>query len=284
MAHTLDCLADIRGITDSLSDRTYRHFEIEVNLFSANKAVIGDKLLITEFTEALGSRFEEFTDVIVDISAFPRVLMYYLLAHLWRERRTGQNLFAVLTDVGMVVPIEERGYFNPGYILEPPESLRGETYRLWIPILGGSHERLMKIHNFLRPTEVFPILPFPSDDPRVGDEIMLKSRDLFDMWKVPFTNIMYACKSVPFDVYRKISEIVDAYDGIIEKRSMVVSALSGRSLSLGVLLAALRCNLSVCHIQPVTYHMDPVVRRELKNICASAEPTLFWLDGEVYGH
>jgi hypothetical protein len=280
---TRECLTQTREITDRLSSHIYhRHYEIEVNLFSNDDAVVGGNLLIAEFDEAVGGRFAEFTDVIVDISAFPRLLMYSLLAHLWRRRLPRQNLFAVLTDVNITGAPRDTDYVEPVFIFGPKGSLRPEPYRLWIPVLGEKKEAIEKIYEFLRPTEVFPILPFPSTDPRRGDEIMLKNREFFDRSKVPFSNVMYASGHVPFDVFRKIREIVESYAGVVQSEAIIVSALSGRRLSLGVLLAALHCDLRVCHIQSTSYRMDSETRRSLQNACDTANSTIYWLDGELY--
>jgi hypothetical protein len=280
--HTRECLAAVRRITDALSGANYAHYEIEVNLFSDTREIIGAELLKEEFETAVGSRLSEFTEVIIDISAFPRVLMYSLLTHLWKKRQPGQNLFAVLTDVDINVPIVESAYFDPVFIFTPDDSLP-EDHSLWIPILGNNPEPLQQIYEFLEPADVFPILPFPSRDPRRGDEIILKNKHLFETWKVPFTNIMYASAHVPFDIYRKIHEVVQSNARICEMSgsSIVVSAISGRSLSLGVLLAALQCNLKVCHIQPSTYKV-PGQRPLLWEACGRATQTIYWLNGEVY--
>ena len=71
--------------------------------------------------------------------------------------------------------------------------------------------------------------------------------------------MLYASGSIPWDVFRKIADFVESQAGLRRDTSVVVSALSGRSLSLGVLMAALWCDLFVCHAQPTTY---TILRRE----------------------
>ena len=292
---TYECLEDIDSITGALSGAAYWHDQLEVNLFDHTGGYEGHRRLVADVFSELNLQFSDFTDVIVDISAFPRSLMYGLLSRLREELKPNQNLFAVLSEVSCGVDIQEWGYSDPHYIISP-SSRAGIGYfptpTIWIPILGGSTTRLENIYRFLsskgagsvknHAMEVFPIVPFPTRDPRLGDQIVLRARKLFDEWGVPFSNIMYACGDVPFDIYRKIHDVVERYRSFMNTNEMVVSALSGRSLSLGVLLAAWQHNLPVCQIQPKTYKLISPNRAVLREAALKASVTLFWLSGEVY--
>lgn len=281
-AYTEECLERIRYTTAGLRGPEFRHFEIEVNMFSESRELVGDSLLIDEFSASCGAGLADYTDIIVDISAFPRALMYALLGWLWKRRGLGQNLFAALTSVPVQPEIEEWGYTIPRYMLGGPEPPKDSNI-VWIPVLGGRIERFEYIHDFLRPSDVFPIIPFPAKDPRLGDDIILKAREpLFEKWRVPFTNVMYASGEIPFDVFRKIHDIVRDYTDFRDTLCMVISALSGRSLSLGALLAALWNDIPICHSQPTTYRITPEARDECKLTADTATPMLYWLDGELY--
>ena len=282
---TIECLAEIEAICGSLPGARFRHDQLEVNLFDSGGGYDGHRRLVSAFTQAFTESITVYTDIIVDISAFPRSLMYSVLTRLRRDTKPLQNLFAVLSEVSIAVDMQEDGYSDPHYIVPP--SGRAATDHptqpvVWIPVLGGAIERLAKIYDYLKPKEVFPIVPFPTRDPRAGDRIVLRSRQLFDEWHVPFANIMYACGDVPFDIYRKIHDIVSRYRSFMRTDEMVVSALSGRSLSLGVLLAAWQHDLPVCQIQPKTYRLASPSREELRLAALKASVTLFWLSGEIY--
>jgi len=282
---THDSLKDIDQISWGLNAAKYHHDHLEVNLFDSKGTYDGHKKLVSDFTAEFGNTLRDYTDVVIDISAFPRSLMYALLTRVQEQLTPMQNLFAVLSEVPVPVDIREQGYSDPHYIIPPGSRGDGDGGRepmIWIPILGGSTERLHNIYTYLSPKEVFPIVPFPTQDPRTGDHIVLRSRKLFDDWHVPFSNIMYACGDVPFDIYRKIHDIVERYRSFMSTDRMVVSALSGRSLSLGVLLAAWLHNLPVCQIQPKTYKLISPSRDDLKRATARANVTLYWLSGEIY--
>lgn len=281
--YTAECLRNIHAILRSLSGDRFRHYEVEVNMFSDRGNLVGDQILLREFEDCLKGRLEEYTDVIVDISAFPRTLVFALLSLLWHRRPT-KNLFAVLTETpDVAVKIEEDDHGSPTTL--GGAKLDFNSRILWIPVLGGALMRFKKIKEFLNPFDIVPIIPFPARNPRVGDNIILAARNLFSDWDIPFRNVMYASAENPFDVFRKIQDIVDKYRRVFGPQfSIVVSALSGRSLSLGVLLAALHSDLVMCHAQPKSYFIKPGVRKQLWRTCDNVMPTLYWLDGELYSY
>jgi hypothetical protein len=278
--YTRESLHSIRSLRRHLDAKGLQHYEIEVNLFKRDGTITGDSRLLEEFEDIYGgSRLDSYTDILVDISAFPRSLIYTLLAHLWRRRRYGQNLYACLTDGGPNV-ITVTDFTSPAYWLVGERGVEGP--KVWIPVLGSDVERFQAIYEFLRPDDVYPIVPFPAANPRSGDDILLSARRLFDQWDVPFGNVMYASGDVPFDVFRKIHDIVSNYEGLKRDLSIVVTPLAGRTLSLGVLLAALWCDLDVCHVQPTTYTIAENGREALKRWSETAVPTLYWLNGSIY--
>lgn len=280
--YTQECLNQIRNLINRMSDDSFKHTEIEVNMFSRSKQLIGEELLIDEFQDCFASKFDSYTDIILDISAFPRTLMYALLSYLWGLRKRGQNLFAVLTETPSVVTVDESDYVAPSFMFGQDNAIKEKSI-IWIPVLGGRIERFENIHEFLKPDEIFPIIPFPSKDPKAGDHILLNSRvQLFEKWNVPLLNVMYASGDIPFDIFRKIKDIVDQQSPFFTKGSVVVSALSGRSLSLGVLLAALWSELAICHAQPITYKISNMDRDVIKSECENVDPTIYWLDGQLY--
>lgn len=280
--YTNECLDAVRAITREVKDPSSRHCELEVNIFPDRKQLTGDRRLVEEFEDAIAPELPHFTDIVVDISAFPRTLMYGLVGRLWKNRSKGQNIIALLSDADFRVDVVESDYTDPSYMLGGREPDAGAKL-VWVPVMGGQPERFRKIHNALKPSDILPIVPFPTPDPRSGDETLLKARrDFFDGWGVPFGNVLYASAEIPYSVFRKIREIVDDYSEF-DKLELVVSALSGRSVSLGVLLAALHFDLPVYHSQPATYKMDRSGRRRLWDHLESIEPIAYYLDGELYG-
>jgi hypothetical protein len=284
------CLAFLRQLTREMTAKELYHHEVEVDMFDDGLNVIGDQQIQTEFDDTVGRRLDTYTDVIVDVSAFPRVLLFTLLRHIWKRRPDG-NLFALLTEAPIEVRIAERGHGTPRYLGDPPNR---DTRILWVPVLGAAIERFRTLYEFLKPFDVVPIVPFPAKNPRVGDNIIIDAwHGPFDRWKVPLTNVMYASADNPFDVFRKLVDVVESLKVFRDENagpyydqdlSVIVSALSGRSLSLGVLLAALHEGLTLCHSQPTSYELEEKTFLDLLALCSRDElvPTVYWLAGDLY--
>ena len=277
---TLECLDMIREAADSVING-YRH-EIEVNLFDIDEQQIGDAMLIREFDEAVGSMLWRYTDIIVDVSAFPRSMMYTLIGHLWKLRNVGQNLFAVLTQTPERGGATTKIFVDTCYV-QGDKRYRRKGDQIWVPIIDEEIERMDAIYDFLRPVEVFPLVPFPDRDLRRGDFLLTQCRDtIFGKWQVPFENIMYASGSVPWDVFRKLSDFAELHASTKPTTTLVISALAGRAISIGALVAALQHNLFICHIQPAEYNMSYEMRTKIFHECENVEPTLYWLAGCLY--
>lgn len=279
---TAECLRAIRAAVAANRAGDRFHYEVEVNLFDENFNQIGDDLLIKEFDDCLGSVVDTFTDIIVDASAFPRSMMYTLISHLWRNRAPKQNLFCVLTHTPTAVNVVEGNYVDASYV-RGDQHVRKIGPQIWLPIIGGNQERLSAIFDYLRPEDVFPIVPFPDSTARLGDALLTASRrSVFAEWGTPFENVMYASGSVPWDVFRKIVDFAEIHRKSRPDVTLVLSAMSGRTLSLGALLAALWCDLHLCHSQPTEYYMSDAARRVVSDECSEALVSQFWLAGEVY--
>ena len=277
---SLECLDIIRDAADNVQNG-YRH-EIEVNLFDDKEHHIGDAMLIREFDEAVGSKLCDYTDIVVDVSAFPRSMMYTLIGYLWKCRKIGQNLFAVLTQTPEHERTTTKKFIDTSYVKgDKRYPLEGD--QVWIPILDDEIDRMDAIYDFLRPTEVFPLVPFPDRNLRKGDSLLTRCRDtIFGKWQVPFKNIMYASGSVPWDVFRKLSDFAVLHGNTKPTSSLVISTLAGRAISIGALVAALKHDLYICHIQPAEYNMSEEMRTMIMNECEHVEPTLYWLAGSLY--
>lgn len=197
-----------------------------------------------------------FDDVVVDISAMPRMVamttVAILLHHLdgVARQEAGQNVNlhvttaeSVSADLGAA-----RGSLRDGVtlVLGFSGQLEAQTTqnwpRVWFPVLGeGQRERLSLIRDFLNPDEICPVIPFPTRAPRRGDEIVGEHRDLlFDDFQIEPANILLACEYNPFEAYKQIFVSMDRYRRALKTLGgckAFVSPLSSKLLSIGVLLA-----------------------------------------------
>ena len=114
--------------------------------------------------------------------------------------------------------------------------------RVWFPVLGENQiDRLRLIREELRPDEICPIIPFPSRDPRRGDEIVASYHQiLFDDFQVEPRNILHACEFNPFEAYKQVFGAIARYRFALRQLDgckAYVSPLSSKLLSVGALLA-----------------------------------------------
>ena len=244
----------------------------------------------------LGNRnwLTEFTDVIVDISALPTSVSFPLLALLiaisedqYKSTFSSFNLHCIVCENAEV---DRLILSEGGDVAEFIEPFRGrhnlagvsEPRTLWAPVLGERQSAaLEKIYATLGPEEVKPFLPSPSRQPRRGDEIVSEYRSLlFGSWRVDPRDFIYADERDPFDIYRQIVGLSTDYAQslhLLGDAYTILSAHSSKLLSLGVLLAAVECNLAVMHVEPTGY--DPP-----ENTSGLEANELFeiWLAGEAY--
>jgi hypothetical protein len=233
-----------------------------------------------------------YTDVIVDISGMPRGVFFPLLAYLLRlaEKEIFTNLHvAVVEDPVLDDRMSGREYGQADFL--HTFRLQGDNKLVWLPVLGSSEvARLEKIHNRLKGAciEICPVLPFPARSLRRVDDIVMKHSELlFEGFLVSPENLLLCDERTPFDVYRKVLDVEGYYRQRLGAISgigavtTVVSPLASKTLSLGVLLAAVERSLPVCHVEAGTYHVDVDDDGRLVGDTTRG-PTDIWLAGEPY--
>ena len=235
-----------------------------------------------------------FTDVIVDISAFPTSVSFPLLAILIEISDPQHQLTSSTFNLHCVVcenaEIDRLIVSEGGDVAEYIDPFRGQhdlagvsdPITIWAPVLGERQSHaLAKIHSTLGPVEVKPFLPSPSLQPRRGDEIVSEYRSLlFGTWGVDPRGFIYADERDPFDIYRQIVDLANDYTESLAPLGnayTIVSAHSSKLLSLGVLLAAVERKLAVMHVEPTGYYLPETI-----NGLESNELFEVWLTGEAY--
>jgi hypothetical protein len=234
---------------------------------------------------------DDYSEVIVDVSALPRSVFFPLVRGLL-EKHDREEWAGDLHIVACDNPGVDRLVTGEG--VEPPAALPGfgdrsplseGGTRIWVPVLGeGETTRVEELYLDIPAQEVCPVLPFPSADPRRADDIVREYRELlFDRIVVEPRNFIYAAESNPFDLYRTLSRLNERYAEALKPLGdtrMILSAHSSKLLSIGVLLTAYEHELEVRHASPSLYTFaDPGA------LPALAEKDLIvdlWLTGEPY--
>ncbi len=198
---------------------------------------------------------QDFDDVVVDISAMPRMVamtaVSVLLYRLDKLAETGGksiNLHvttaeSVSADIGASRgSLRDSVTFVRGFSGHLEEQTTQTWPRVWFPVLGeGQRDRLSLIQELLDPDEICPVIPFPTKKPRRGDEVVGEHREtLFDDFLIEPANILLASEYNPFEAYKQIYIAMAQYKRALKTMGgckLFVSPLSSKLLSIGVLLA-----------------------------------------------
>lgn len=198
---------------------------------------------------------DSYQDVIIDISAMPRMVamttiakMIYQLDDIARNDGPVVNLHVVTAESVASDRSVSGGTLNDvvSNVVGFSGRLTGETDehlpRIWFPVLGEQQgQRLQLIREELRPDEICPVIPFPSREARRGDQIVGAYRQLlFEDFKVEPGNILHGCEFNPFEAYKQLYTAIDRYRDTLRELDgckAFVSPLSSKLLSVGVLLA-----------------------------------------------
>lgn len=266
--------------------------------------------MFTDLTNIVG--FQEITDIVVDVSSLPRSIYLSIVAKLLylidRAYETKSNTNCLPPNLHVIVAedssldkqiqqqgIDEKATYLHGFSGELDLEATAGFPKIWFPILGEAREtELRRIHDYLaRPTEICPVIPSPSLNPRRGDGLMLlEYRDLlFDEFRVDPRDIIYASEQNPFEAYRQIYQAIVQYNQALEILGgckAFISPVSSKLLSLGSLLAAYEirhspelkqsgCRVGIIHVESHGYHFIGIPEEH-------TQPELYelWLAGECY--
>jgi hypothetical protein len=152
--------------------------------------------------------------------------------------------------------------------------------RLWLPHLANGKKQAMSIiYRGIRPDETCPILPFPSESPRMVENLIENFADeLRDAWNVDRRDFLYAAENDPLDLYQTILRIdrsrqltYHATGGAVT----LLSPLGSKVMAIGALMAALELDLPVVYVETQRYAVGK----------QPPEPTgviHVWLSGSAY--
>ena len=271
--------------------------EHEIRMWSTDGRRIGARNAASVFRRL--DNLVQYTDIVVDISALPRSIYFPLLGRLLllidEKQRDDSlpNLHVVVSEsveLDQIIHaegIDDEATYLHGFSGGVDREATAGIPRVWIPILGENQiGELERIHDLVHPDEICPVLPFPSSDPRRGDNLILEYREiLFDRFRVEPRNIIYASEKNPFEVYRELTKTINQYSSSLDPLKgckVVVSTLSSKLLSLGALLTAyeFRKMVGIAHVEVSGYTMSVTDTDEPVN--THEELFEMWLTGEAY--
>ena len=226
---------------------------LEIALGNAQRPTATSRNTKRAFANA--NSFLCYDDIVLDISAVPRMVALTALAVLIARlddvlENNGKNINLHVTTAESVTSDRSTVSGSLSDVVTTIVGFSGSKNaqsdefmpRVWFPVLGEHQEaRLLKIRDDLMPDEICPVLPFPSREPRRGDEIIASyQQTLFDDFQIEPRNILHASEFNPFEAYKQIFWAIDRYrDALADLGGCkaYVSPLSSKLLSVGALLA-----------------------------------------------
>ena len=200
-------------------------------------------------------QLKNYSDVIVDITSLPFEIYLPLIGKIMYLIDYKNNK-KIMPNVHIVVAYNPT--INESVVgsdsSEDAQYLHGFNNKLntvadqhqmsiWIPILGErKRNNIQSIMNLIDSVEICPVLPFPSKNPRRGDDLMLEYHDLLiNAYGISYQDIIYSDEYNPFETYREINKIIKQYRrslNPITECKFIISSLSNKIISLAALFVA----------------------------------------------
>lgn len=237
-----------------------------------------------------------YNDVILDVSSLPRAFYFNIAKVLYGKLQNDstRNLFLAVSENveidKLIKKTPQLGDIEPLVGFRSMSSMEAylDRINILISLIGEQNVEILKhIYNHFEPSDMFPVFPFPSKDPRYSDTLLQKYYDFFR--EKQFTqpqNITYADEQNPFELYRIVSNMIQGLQSTFKPISNQVcfgiALLSSKLLSLGALLIGLEYNkcVAIYNVSSSNYQIDNASALQQKN--ADSEPFLLWITGEAY--
>jgi len=269
----------------------FRHSEIQIDSTQS-----WDKRIALMSRQIIDKDLSGFDDVIMDVSSLPRAFYFNIAKALYnkiKDDSTKNLFFAVSENVEIDNQIKKN---VPNDNIEPLIGFRSMSSResvldrvnILIPLIGEENVSLLdKIYTRFQPSDMFPVLPFPSKDPRRSETLMLEYHSFFtDKRCTEPQNITYADEQNPFELYRIVSQLMEGHKRtlkpICEHVCFGIALLTSKLLSLGALLVGLEHNDCVAIYNTSSTNYSVKSANALNRLNQDSEPFLLWITGEAY--
>jgi len=277
---------------DHLRSIVSEYKTIRLNIFSEDGAPVGGRSIIRELGKF---DFASYSDIVVDLSALSIGVSFPLVKFLreeWALKERSRNLHLMVTvsrhiEMNIKAEASDRVAHVLGFDGQARLTASPTLARLWLPQLARGKNQVMerlRQHDWVRPDDICPILPFPSSNPRESDELAECYLDEFlGDWDIGGKDLILADESNPLDLYRTLIKVDDQRSRIFERVGgsiQILSPMGSRLLSIGALMAALDRNLPVVYVESIGYSIDESAADQF----SETEPHFVhvWLEGDAY--
>lgn len=255
-----------------------------------------DKRIAQMSRQVISKDLGAYNDVIMDVSSLPRAFYYNIGKALFNklDKDKSKNLFFAVSEN---VTIDE--WIKKTPVIDNIEPLVGfrslssresnlDRINILISLMGDQDiDILRSIYNHFQPSDMFPVLPFPSKNPRHSDYLMLRYHEFFT--EKQFTepqNVTYADEQNPFELYRIVSNMIQGHQATFKPISdhvcFGIALLTSKLLSLGALLVGLEYNncVTIYNVSSANYEIENAAT--FLEINKDSDPFLLWITGEAY--
>lgn len=261
-----------------------------------NSKLIWDKRISKMSLEILNMDLSSYNDIILDASSLPRSFYFNIAKALYRKLRDdkSKNLFFAVSEN---VKVDEKIKKNiSSESIEPLVGFKAMSNResvldrvnILIPLMGEHNQAILnRIYNHFQPSDMFPVLPFPSKNPRRSDNLMQEYHEFFtDHHLTTPQNFTYADEQNPFELYRIILNLMKGHKDTLQPISdhvcFGIALLTSKLLSMGALLVGIEHNdcVAIYNVSSSSYEIDDA--SEFEQLNKDSEPFLLWITGEAY--
>lgn len=193
---------------------------------------------------------EKYDDIIIDISAMPRTVSFNLIKRINTIKTKEQKLYILVCEnsefddkIEPIIAAEMAEYLQGFNTFSVGMESNSDSITVWLPILGYNElPAFKKIEEFLKPNEICPVLPFPAQNPRRGENTLRYYGEfLFKSLEIEKRNIIYVPEMQPLLTYQKLCNTVQYYENALnyDKNTeirYIFSSQSSKLMDVGVLL------------------------------------------------
>ena len=276
---------------------------LEINIFSEDdKAVVGGISILNRIKEI---DITEYNDIFIDLSALSVGVSFPLVKYIYEQANNAEELVNVHLTAAFNNKLDsyissDSTNFVTHVKKFPTSNLLGEKekVKLWLPLMSASKNKVLnKIYDKTEPHDVCPIVPFPSKEPRKGDELTAihYREELENTWGVAPQDFIYTDEGRPLDIYRTIMRVNkdrESVFNIFGGSMLILSPLGSRMPTIGMLMAALEGGFPVVYVETLNYHVnwgkvDEIQKHmeedwEKGEMPKDLEIAHVWLYGEAY--
>ena len=257
-----------------------------ISIFAEDGAAVGGRRVI-EMAETFD--VENFTDIVIDISAMSRGIFFPLTRYLRERIKSASKSLSLhilvidepAVDYSYVPHYDDRASYMHGYDAGVQRVGANKRVKLWLPQLMKNRRGVYDLlHSMVNPEDVCPVLPFPGISAKIVDELVSEYYEqIINTWNTELQNIVLAAESDPLDLYYSVVRVDSARKKIFSEPLTILSPMGSKVSTIGGMLAAMDLNLPVTYVETVGYDRIAIKKQPTHT---HNKLVHVWVDGPIY--